>query len=276
MDKAAELRTEMLRQIDTILNAADAARRGAAFQAWLKHAARFHHYSAGNALLIAWQRPGATRVAGYRKWQSMGRQVRRGEKGIGILAPVPLTVDHTDDDTGETRKLQVAVRFRGATVFDVSQTDGDELPPPPDWNGSGRQAQLEAAMLDYAHALGLETKPYTYTGGAAGWYAPGTLAYSDKGNVPRTIAHELAHALTPGQPLELGKRDNEPLTDLTAAIVCAHFGIDVTDSTANYIATWTADPKALLSLAETAQRTASQIIEELETRTDKRQEPTHA
>jgi len=266
MGKADDLKTEMLQQIEAIINAADEARRGAAFQAWLKSAARFHKYSAGNALLIAFQRRDATRVAGYRKWQTMGRQVRKGEKGISILAPVPLLSDHTDDDTGDTRKVQVGVRFRGATVFDISQTDGDPLPDAPDWQGTGRQAELEAAMLDYAHAIGLETKEYTYTGGAAGWYTPGLLAYSDGGNVPRTIAHELAHALTPGQPLELGKRANEPITDLAAAIVCAHFGIDVSDSTANYVAAYTADPRQLLQLAERARRTAAEIIDNVETR----------
>lgn len=82
--------------------------------------ARFHRYSWGNVLLISTQFPQATHVAGYRVWQSLGRQVRRGTKGIRILAPIMIR----DDRSSEQERV---VAFRGATVFDVSQTDGRPL-----------------------------------------------------------------------------------------------------------------------------------------------------
>jgi antirestriction protein ArdC len=264
MNKTEELKAEMAAQVRNIIDAADDTRRSAAFQTWLKCAARFHRYSAGNVFLIVLQRPDASRVAGYKKWQQLGRQVRRGEKGIGILAPV-LTYAHLVDDNGEeTGKVQTAVHFTAATVFDISQTDGEPLPPDPDWRGDGRHAQIESLMVQYAHTLGIKTTEQHYTAGPVGWTTPGAITYSDAGNVPRTIAHELAHRLSTQQRADLGKDTDEPLTDLAAAIVCEHFGIEVTASTAAYIATWTADPKALLSLADRAQQTARQIIEALE------------
>src|SRR4051812_330748 len=82
--------------------------------------ARFHDYSLGNTMLIAYQRPDATQVAGYRAWESMGRQVRKGEKGIAILAPVVRRVK--DDENGESRDVlddsgRKIVRFRTVYVF---------------------------------------------------------------------------------------------------------------------------------------------------------------
>lgn len=98
-------------------------------------AARFPTYSPSNVLLIAVQRPDATRVAGLRMWNAMGRRVRKGEKGIAILAPclyrsrdaepVSPGVKEPDDVRGEARQLQ---GFRAVHVFDVAQTDGEPLP----------------------------------------------------------------------------------------------------------------------------------------------------
>ncbi|HEV3309404.1 MAG TPA: ArdC family protein [Chloroflexota bacterium] len=88
---------------------------------------RFYHYSWGNCVLIAIQRPDATRVAGYRRWQDLGRQVRKGEKAIVILAPVvKRTTVEVDPD--ESAASSTVTAFRAASVFDVSQTDGEPLP----------------------------------------------------------------------------------------------------------------------------------------------------
>lgn len=94
--------------------------------ALLRVAARFHNYSAHNQLLIFTHRPDATLVAGYRAWQRLGRQVRKGEKGIAILAPCVQRTKVEDHDGGE-RELRRLRRFRVAYVFDVSQTDGEPL-----------------------------------------------------------------------------------------------------------------------------------------------------
>ena len=95
---------------------------------WIRHLdvqSRFHHYSFGNVVLIAAQRPGASQVAGFRSWLKLGRNVRKGEKAIWILAPMGVRKTE-EDDSGEAR---VIVGFKYVPVFDISQTEGAELPP---------------------------------------------------------------------------------------------------------------------------------------------------
>ena len=121
----------------------------AAWTNWLRTAARFHHYSFGNTIAIWMQRPDATRVAGYRTWQSLGRQVRKGEHGIQILAPLTRRGEQPDPDStntdpqrtdttqattqagdgpaGDPSARQI-VGVRIAYVFDYAQTDGEPLP----------------------------------------------------------------------------------------------------------------------------------------------------
>src|SRR5215211_5436970 len=97
------------------------------FRAYLTAQARFHHYSWGNVLLILSQSPAATSVAGYRTWQSLDRQVKRGEKAIRIIAPAYYKKKERDEQTGEDIERAVTF-FRGASIFDISQTEGEPLP----------------------------------------------------------------------------------------------------------------------------------------------------
>jgi len=96
----------------------DQAAQSAELTRYLQTVSRFYTYSAHNCLLIAMQRPDATRVAGYRAWQALGRQVKKGAKGIAILCPVPLNgkTDAGDDAV-------IALRFRTGYVFDAADTD---------------------------------------------------------------------------------------------------------------------------------------------------------
>jgi antirestriction protein ArdC len=94
------------------------------WRAMLEVAARFHTYSANNQLLIYLQWPQATRVAGYRAWQRLGRQVRKGERGIQILAPRRRVRAVETEDSDEPERVQVLTGFRVVHVFDVSQTEG--------------------------------------------------------------------------------------------------------------------------------------------------------
>jgi hypothetical protein len=103
---------------------------------WQRHLrlqTRFHRYSFGNVVLIAAQRPDATRVAGFRTWEKVGRRVRKGERALWILAPmVARRAAHPDDarsDGDADRHAHRVIRgFRTVPVFDVSQTEGDDLP----------------------------------------------------------------------------------------------------------------------------------------------------
>ena len=97
---------------------------------YLKAMGKFHNYSLGNAILIGFQKPNTTRVAGFRTWQKLGRHVRRNEKGIAIMAPIVWRrkVMPEDDEDDEQEHEETALTFKTAYVFDISQTDGKPLP----------------------------------------------------------------------------------------------------------------------------------------------------
>ena len=105
------------------------------YRTYLKAVGRFHDYSVNNILLITMQKPDATLVAGYTTWKNgFRRYVKKGEKGIRIIAPAPVKVEKEKDvadQYGNVRKEKVLVtipRFRAVTVFDISQTEGEPVP----------------------------------------------------------------------------------------------------------------------------------------------------
>ena len=121
-DKLTALHDRLTLQVEALVDSQD-------WQAFLAVAARFHRYSANNVFLILSQMPTATRVAGYRRWLSLGRQVRRGETGLAILAPCVSRARAVDEAEAEERPELVRILrgFRVAHVFDISQTEGDDL-----------------------------------------------------------------------------------------------------------------------------------------------------
>src|SRR5688500_13147569 len=126
-DDLKKLTTESLKELATLLEQGRSER----LIALLKTMGRFHRYSLHNVCLIVAQRPSATRVAGFHTWRSVGRFVRRGEKGIAILAPiVRRRLEETQKD-----EPRVIAGFRTAYVFDVEQTDGAPLPQTADVAG---------------------------------------------------------------------------------------------------------------------------------------------
>jgi N-terminal domain of anti-restriction factor ArdC len=120
------MKSEQIKEI-TELVAALQAGHSEALTAYLKAIGRFHRYSLLNVLLIASQKPNASYVAGFRTWNELGRFVKKGEKGIMILAPIIRRKAQNDDEERDEIFRPIA-GFRAAFVFDISQTDGDELP----------------------------------------------------------------------------------------------------------------------------------------------------
>src|SRR5438046_1515711 len=118
-DKAKSLCDGIKNSLETLAKAIDDVRGSELFKQFLEVQARFHKYPWANTLLIAMQRPDAQRVAGYRTWQSLGRQVRKGERGIAIIAPCPYRRD-VQADNGETETLD-GIYFKAVHVFDIAQ-----------------------------------------------------------------------------------------------------------------------------------------------------------
>ena len=145
--KAVDLTQRIKQFVDELAAETDAVRASSLFQNYIEAMSRFHHYSWSNQLLILLQHPEAQHVAGYNTWLKLHRQVRKGEKGIAILAPVVTRVEAEDGQVA--RRL---VNFRAVYVFDVRQTDGEPLPPQPDWKSTERRAELHAKLIQFAES----------------------------------------------------------------------------------------------------------------------------
>src|SRR5687768_14644492 len=199
MTTTTEQRTDRVAELHDQLEAAfEAMTTGEDWRRMLEVASRFHDYSVNNMLLIVWQRPDASRVAGYRKWQELGRQVRRGERSIRILAPVVRCVDDDDDD-GNTTRVRRVVAFKAVSVFDVSQTQGEPLPdldrprlltgeaPAGLWDALAAQVAEQGFTLDRA-----DCSP---ANGVTRWDTRSVTVRPDVDDAQavKTLAHELAH-----------------------------------------------------------------------------------
>ena len=265
------------------------------YKNYLSTMSKFHNYSFNNTLLIALQRPDASLVAGYQAWQkNFNRHVKRGEKGIRILAPAPYKIkeerDKLDPVTGEvmldkdgmpqTEEVEVKIpAFRAVSVFDVAQTEGEPLP------------ELEAKELlstvegyeDFIKAvtyvapvpIGFEDIP----GASKGYFNIGEnrIAVQEgmsESQTLKTMVHETAHSMLHNK--EVNKEDilapakdrntKEVEAESIAFTVCNHFGIDTSDYSFGYIAGWSSgkDMKELKSSLDTIRRTASELITGIE------------
>ena len=237
------------------------------FRRYLTMMARFHHYSSNNVMLIMTQRPDATMVAGYRRWQQLGRQVQKGEKGLVILAPVVRKTDDEGDDSA-----RVIAGFRVATVFDVSQTDGDPLPEPPVAEAiraaTDQGAELYRHLEQWLTSEGVIVE-IAECGDAHGFYQPGArrivlspgILGSD--HQAKTLVHEAAHHVAQHRG-STTPEDAESVAEGSAYVVCSHFGVETSGYSFGYISGWARDKAVLRRNLEAIQRTASAIIQGLE------------
>jgi hypothetical protein len=226
---------------------------------------RFHRYSFGNCLLIALQRPDATRVAGFHRWLELHRHVRRGEKGIAILAPIVRRLKVEDEATGEERTIQSAPRaFRVVHVFDVSQTEGDDLPEIPCSRLEGEGAAYDE-LTNYAEGLGFRVEVGDLPGETNGQCNHTTQTITVQvGLAPaqqtKTLAHEIAHAMLHG-PSFGGPRDQAELeAESVAYIVTSTLGVDSAAYSFGYLASWGADSDAIRRSGHRIQQTAQTMV----------------
>lgn len=276
---------------DQLTTAVEALRGSEAWTAWLDTAAKFHHYSLNNQLLIAAQRPDASLVAGYEAWKTHGRQVRKGEKGIRILAPITSKrTDPTDtsnaaaaagaersNDTAEPQPKRVIAGFTSVAVFDVNQTDGDPLPTQPRPQLLTGQApeglwdDLAARIHDAGFTLQRATTA-AEIGGANGVTDYLTKTVTVRADVSdaqavKTLAHELGHVLM-HQPDGTGRPDCRGIIEVEAEsvayLIATHHGLDTGEYSFAYIAGWadtTNDPTtALRATAERVRGAAVQVL----------------
>ena len=262
------------------------------FKEYLRTMSKFYNYSFNNTLLIAMQKPEATYVAGYTSWQrNFDRQVMKGEKGIKILAPAPYKAQEERekidpltqkpvigaDGNAVTETVEVLrPAFKVVSVFDVSQTDGKELPDiiVDELKGTveNYEAFFDALKQESPVPISFEDIP----GGAKGFFSPveSRIAIQEgmsEIQTVKTAIHEIAHAkLHAFKPDEKAapedKKDRhtkEVEAESVAYTVCQRYGIETSDYSFGYIAGWSSgkETKELKSSLDTIRKTAAEMIE---------------
>jgi antirestriction protein ArdC len=245
-----------------------------AWTQWLDTQRRFHSYSFYNCMLIQLQRPDATRVAGFRTWLSMNRNVRKGERGISILAPIVRRTKVEDERTGEQVVFSSEpFGFRTVHVFDVSQTHGTPLQEGPCRRLSGDDPDDAFERLESVAALiGYSVDVVELPG-----ERNGDCAFSDRsirvraGLAPaqmvKTLAHELGHALM-HDSFPNSRSLAELEAESVAYVVCDGLGLDSGEYSFGYVATWAggsdAATKAITESANRIHHAAKTILSALD------------
>jgi hypothetical protein len=240
--------------------------------AYLTAMGRFHNYSFGNILEIARQKPDATRVAGLYAWNQLKRKVKKGEHGIRILAPV-IGIKRKKDEEAEkdirTQNHAVLVGFRSAYVFDVSQTDGEELPEL-STKVSGDVGERRERLIDFIIAQGIQLEFKESIAPALGVSYGGKIALLPGQSTAEefsTLVHELSHEM-------LHKADRRTATtkivreteaEAIAFVVSKTIGLDTGRASADYIHLYHGNAALLTESLEVIQRTSALILSALET-----------
>ena len=265
--------------------------QGDNYKKYLNFCARLPRYSVNNQLLIMMQKPDATLCQSFTEWKDMNRFVKKGEKGIRILAPSPYKVERDQEKKDEAgnpvrdasgqpvmEKVEVTINaFKPVSTFDVSQTEGEPIP-------SLGVDELKADVAGYENLFEaikeIVPVPITFEkieSGAKGYFSPegNRIAIREgmgEAQTVKTAIHEAAHqALHSGEAYrksDVPKSRNQKATEAesVAYVVCQHFGIDTADYSFGYLAGWSGDKEVpeLKASLDTIRRTASGMITKIE------------
>ena len=241
------------------------------YKNYLKTMSKFHRYSVNNSLLIMLQHPDATFVTGASKWNSMGRKIKRGSKAIKILIPHPYTreIETTNEDGETTMVEQQFCYFTLGNVFDVSQTEGEELP------GICKElddnSPLILSLIDKVSSV--SSCPISYWNlkeGSKGFYSTKDNKIVIKKDMStsqtlKTLVHEIAHSRLHSDT-DKSRQQCEIESESIAFVVCHHFNVDTSNYSFEYIANWSRnkDAKELKGILTNIQKEAKKFIEDIE------------
>jgi len=244
-----------------------------AYKAYLNCMSKFHNYSLNNTLLIALQRPDASLCASYTSWQrDHGRQVRKGEKGIKIIAPCKYKVELNEKDEHGNPKTEERTGFKVVTTFDISQTDGPELPSIGVDELTGDVSGYRKLFNALAEICPVPIYVEDIRDGAKGYYSDAERKIVIKGDMSqlqtiKTMIHEMAHEklhakehLDKNHPTD--RRTKEVEAESIAYTICQHYGLDSSEYSFSYVAGWSSgkDTKELKNSLERIRSAANEMI----------------
>ena len=234
---------------------------------YLKAMGRFHRYSLMNSMLIGFQKPDATHVAGFRTWQKLGRRVRKGEHGIGIMAPIAyrkqMRPEPEKDQAAGEEEVEQVMAFRTVHVFDISQTNGKPLPEFARVRGD--PAECTIRLKELISEQGIKLKYSDRLGATEGLSAGGTIvirsglkAAEEFSVLVHEVTHELVHRGRDNKTV--GKKVRETEAEAVAFVVCHGIGLDVGTAGSDYIQLYDGDRKTLMESLGRIQKTSRQIL----------------
>ena len=266
------------------------------YKEYLRVMSKFHHYSFNNTMLIALQKPDASLIAGFSAWKNThGRTVKKGEKGIRIIAPAPFKVKQEmekldpktnmplvgADGNAITEEKEITIpAYKVVSVFDVSQTEGKELPSIGVDELTGDVSQYEDFFTALKKASPVPIALEHIEGSAHGYYhlAEKRIAIDDNMSELQTLKtaiHEISHAKLHDIDLNAPKeekenhpnqRTREVEAESIAYTVCQHYGIDTSDYSFGYVAGWSSGKELseLKGSLETIRLAASELIDNID------------
>src|SRR5947208_3529074 len=269
--KLEELKNKTKDAVDYLVQSLESGHSEVLTQ-YLGAMARFHTYSFGNVMLIARQKPDATNVGGIRTWNSLGRFVKRGEKGILILAPMVgrkrptdevATEIESENSADERKPQQQLYGFRAVYVFDVSQTEGKELPTLTDVEGD--VTGYRERLIEYVESQNIKLRYSEKIAPAKGLSSGGSitlLAGMQPAEEFSTLVHEMAQEMLHRSERRTltTKQVRETEAEAVAFVVCQSIGLQTGTASADYIQLWNGDAKLLAESLGVVQRTAAVIL----------------
>lgn len=269
-NKTKELYQKIVTGIENIISSGE-------YEKFLRFGHNFHNYSFNNWILIFSQMENATKVAGFKKWESLGRKIKKGSKGIMIMYPMKQTytkkikgqeslIDSENEDSTSEEKIEF-LTYRPTYVYDVSQTTGKPLPMETKYLNSCSKEELYTFLKSYSKYPVLEQK---IESGAQGYWdtinkhivLEKTLSVDDKVSV---LLHEMTHSLYDDFDYKEHRDLSEIFVESVAFIVADYFGLDTSMCSFDYITQWAkGDIKPILELGSKIQKTAKDFIEKLE------------
>ncbi len=273
------------RKIDEVLkrlkDGVDGIQQSDNFRKFLLTMSKFHDYSIGNLILIMLQKPDATRVAGFNTWKDLGRWVKKGEKGIAILAPClppkdtrikpPAEIESEGEEEDKENEEEIRpLYFKVVYVFDVGQTEGKPLP---EFEVPARTGEANETLFDQIMQLtrtqglevSFESRPQQDTDikgiyfGKTIWVRP----EEPRAQQLKTLIHEVAHYYSEGV-FRIPRADAETVAESVAFTIGAHFGFDTGTRSFPYVALWSKDKKVLEQNLAAIRKVSAKIIDALE------------
>ena len=258
------------------------AGRSDALTSYLTAMSHFHNYSFGNILQIARQKPDATHVAGLYAWNQLGRRVKKGEKGIQILAPM-IGVKRKKDAEAEQditkQNVPVLVGFRAVYVFDVSQTEGKELPG---MDGvKGEVGEHRDRLIDFITTQGIELEFNEHIAPAMGMSYGGKIVLlpgQSKAEEFATLVHELAHEMLhkAERRTQTTKIVRETEAEAIAFVVSKAVGLETGTASADYIQLYHGNASLLAESLGVIQKASAVILAALEAKPEVQEQPQDA